>query len=107
MKDVLEELAAARRAMGKGSVPAGDAYTIEVRRRYDAPKAMAAGAQIATAAPTTGTATAATTTDRRGILVSAARRTRRMLAGVSAKPTASPKARRSIRHPPHDRKTQR
>lgn len=36
MKDVLDELAAARRAMGKGSVPAGDAYTIEVRRRYEA-----------------------------------------------------------------------
>ena len=27
MKDVLDELAAARRAMGKGSLPAGDAYT--------------------------------------------------------------------------------
>ncbi|MEV4470440.1 SRPBCC domain-containing protein [Nonomuraea sp. NPDC049504] len=37
MKDVLDELAAAQRAMGKGSVPAGDAYTIELRRRYDAP----------------------------------------------------------------------
>ena len=37
MKDVLDELAAAHRAMGKGSVPAGDAYTIEVRRRYEAP----------------------------------------------------------------------
>ncbi|MDG4831543.1 SRPBCC domain-containing protein [Solwaraspora sp. WMMD1047] len=36
MKDVLEELAAARRAMGTGRVPAGDAYTIELRRRYDA-----------------------------------------------------------------------
>jgi len=36
MKDVLDELAAAHRAMGKGSVPAGDAYTIEVRRRYEA-----------------------------------------------------------------------
>ncbi|RZQ59600.1 hypothetical protein EWH70_33570 [Amycolatopsis suaedae] len=32
----MDELAAARRAMGHGSVPAGDAYTIEVRRRYDA-----------------------------------------------------------------------
>jgi uncharacterized protein YndB with AHSA1/START domain len=37
MKDVLDELAAARRALGKGSVPAGEAYTIEVRRRYRAP----------------------------------------------------------------------
>ncbi|SHK72072.1 Uncharacterized conserved protein YndB, AHSA1/START domain [Nocardiopsis flavescens] len=36
MKDALDELAAARRAMGKGSLPAGDAYTIEVRRRYRA-----------------------------------------------------------------------
>ncbi|MEV8377247.1 SRPBCC domain-containing protein [Kribbella sp. NPDC056861] len=36
MKDVLDELAAARRVMGKGNVPAGEAYTIEVRRRYDA-----------------------------------------------------------------------
>ena len=36
MKDVLDELAAARRAMGKGSVPAGEAYTIELRRRYGA-----------------------------------------------------------------------
>ncbi|ONK15901.1 SRPBCC family protein [Streptomyces sp. MP131-18] len=36
MKDVLDELAAVRRAMGTGSVPAGEAYTIELRRRYDA-----------------------------------------------------------------------
>ncbi|WP_246083365.1 SRPBCC domain-containing protein [Nonomuraea diastatica] len=36
MKDVLDELAAAHRATGKGSVPAGDAYTIAVRRRYEA-----------------------------------------------------------------------
>jgi uncharacterized protein YndB with AHSA1/START domain len=36
MKDVLEELAAARRTLGTGRLPAGDAYTIEVRRRYDA-----------------------------------------------------------------------
>jgi uncharacterized protein YndB with AHSA1/START domain len=36
MKDVLDELAAARRVMGKGSVPAGEAYTVELRRRYDA-----------------------------------------------------------------------
>ena len=32
----MDELAAARRAMGKGRVPAGEAYTVEVRRRYDA-----------------------------------------------------------------------
>ncbi|WP_350277633.1 SRPBCC domain-containing protein [Kribbella sp. HUAS MG21] len=37
MKDVLDELAAARRAVGKGSVPAGEAYTVEVRRRYGVP----------------------------------------------------------------------
>lgn len=36
MKDVLGELAAARRTMGKGSVPAGEAYTVEVRRRFRA-----------------------------------------------------------------------
>ncbi|RFU85486.1 hypothetical protein DY218_17045 [Streptomyces triticagri] len=36
MKDVFDELAAVRRTMGKGSVPAGEAYTIELRRRYDA-----------------------------------------------------------------------
>jgi hypothetical protein len=36
MNDVLEELAAAHRAMGKGSVPAAEAYTMELRRRYDA-----------------------------------------------------------------------
>ncbi|WP_424186760.1 SRPBCC domain-containing protein [Actinokineospora sp. G85] len=36
MKDVLDELAAARRAMGRGGVPAGEAYTVELRRRYDA-----------------------------------------------------------------------
>jgi uncharacterized protein YndB with AHSA1/START domain len=36
MKDVLDELAAVRREMGKGSVPAGEAYTVELRRRYDA-----------------------------------------------------------------------
>ncbi|ROO51161.1 uncharacterized protein YndB with AHSA1/START domain [Micromonospora sp. Llam0] len=36
MKDVLAELAAARRAMGKGKVPAGEAYTVELRRRYEA-----------------------------------------------------------------------
>ncbi|MDU0287900.1 SRPBCC domain-containing protein [Saccharothrix longispora] len=36
MKDVMDELAAAHRVMGKGSVPAGEAYTVELRRRYDA-----------------------------------------------------------------------
>ncbi|MFI9379613.1 hypothetical protein [Kutzneria sp. NPDC052558] len=36
MKDVLRELAAARRAMGKAGLPAGEAYTVEVRRRYEA-----------------------------------------------------------------------
>jgi uncharacterized protein YndB with AHSA1/START domain len=36
MKDVLDELAAVHRVMGKGSVPAGEAYTVELRRRYDA-----------------------------------------------------------------------
>lgn len=37
MKDVMDELAAARRAMGTATLPAGDAYTIELRRFYDAP----------------------------------------------------------------------
>jgi uncharacterized protein YndB with AHSA1/START domain len=36
MKDVLDELAAAHRELGKGSVPAGEAYTVVLRRRYDA-----------------------------------------------------------------------
>lgn len=36
MKDVLDELAAARRTMGAATLPAGDAYTMELRRRYDA-----------------------------------------------------------------------
>ncbi|TYP89039.1 SRPBCC domain-containing protein [Blastococcus xanthinilyticus] len=36
MKDLLDQLAATQRAMGKGSVPAGEAYTIELRRRYEA-----------------------------------------------------------------------
>jgi len=36
MKDVLDELATVHRVMGKGSVPAGEAYTVELRRRYDA-----------------------------------------------------------------------
>ncbi|OLF06980.1 hypothetical protein BLA60_29430 [Actinophytocola xinjiangensis] len=35
MKDVLDELAATRRTMGTGNLPAGDAYTVELRRRYD------------------------------------------------------------------------
>lgn len=37
MKDVLDELAAARRTMGTATLPAGDAYTMELRRHYDAP----------------------------------------------------------------------
>lgn len=37
MKDVMDELAAARRTMGTAALPAGDAYTIELRRFYDAP----------------------------------------------------------------------
>jgi uncharacterized protein YndB with AHSA1/START domain len=37
MKDVLDELAAARRTMGTSTLPAGEAYTMELRRRYDAP----------------------------------------------------------------------
>ncbi|MFH5230404.1 SRPBCC family protein [Antrihabitans spumae] len=37
MKDVLDELAAARRTMGTATLPAGDAYTVELRRCYDAP----------------------------------------------------------------------
>ncbi|GAA1385038.1 SRPBCC family protein [Pseudonocardia kongjuensis] len=36
MKDVLDELAATRRTMGTAELPAGDAYTIELRRHYDA-----------------------------------------------------------------------
>jgi uncharacterized protein YndB with AHSA1/START domain len=36
MKDVLDELAAVRRVVGTGTVPAGEAYTVELRRRYDA-----------------------------------------------------------------------
>ena len=36
MKDVLDELTAAHRELGKGSVPAGEAYTVVLRRRYDA-----------------------------------------------------------------------
>lgn len=37
MKDVVDELAAARRKMGTATLPAGDAYTMELRRSYDAP----------------------------------------------------------------------
>ncbi|NOL40451.1 hypothetical protein HPO96_09360 [Kribbella sandramycini] len=33
----MDELAATRRAMGKRNLPAGEAYTIELRRRYRAP----------------------------------------------------------------------
>jgi len=36
MKDVLDELAAVRRRMGTATLPAGDAYTVELRRRYEA-----------------------------------------------------------------------
>jgi uncharacterized protein YndB with AHSA1/START domain len=36
MRDVLDELSAAHRELGKGSVPAGEAYTVVLRRRYDA-----------------------------------------------------------------------
>ncbi|CAM2855184.1 SRPBCC family protein [Skermania piniformis] len=36
MKDVLDELAAAHRKMGSATLPAGAAYTMELRRRYDA-----------------------------------------------------------------------
>jgi uncharacterized protein YndB with AHSA1/START domain len=36
MKDVLEQLVAAHRELGRGSVPAGEAYTVVLRRRYDA-----------------------------------------------------------------------
>ena len=36
MRDLLDELAAVHRVMGKGSVAAGEAYTVELRRRYDA-----------------------------------------------------------------------
>jgi uncharacterized protein YndB with AHSA1/START domain len=35
MKDVLDELTAVRRELGKGSLPAGEAYTVSLRRRYD------------------------------------------------------------------------
>ncbi|MFC0527380.1 SRPBCC family protein [Phytohabitans kaempferiae] len=36
MKDVLDELAAVHRELGKGTVPAGEAYAVVLRRRYDA-----------------------------------------------------------------------
>jgi uncharacterized protein YndB with AHSA1/START domain len=36
MKDILDELAAAHRELGKGSVPAGEAHAVVLRRRYDA-----------------------------------------------------------------------
>lgn len=36
VKDLLDELAAVHRTMGAGTVPAGEAYTVELRRRYDA-----------------------------------------------------------------------
>ena len=36
MKDVLDELAAMNRELGKGSLPGGEAYTVVLRRRYDA-----------------------------------------------------------------------
>jgi uncharacterized protein YndB with AHSA1/START domain len=36
MKDLLDELAAVHRALGEGRVPAGEAYTVVLRRRYDA-----------------------------------------------------------------------
>jgi uncharacterized protein YndB with AHSA1/START domain len=36
MKDILDELAAAHRELGKGDLPAGEAYTVVLRRRYDA-----------------------------------------------------------------------
>lgn len=34
MKDVLDELAAVRRKVGTATLPAGEAYTMELRRRY-------------------------------------------------------------------------
>jgi uncharacterized protein YndB with AHSA1/START domain len=36
MKDALEELAAVHREMGAGTLPAGEAYTVVLRRHYDA-----------------------------------------------------------------------
>jgi uncharacterized protein YndB with AHSA1/START domain len=36
MKDLLSELTAAHRELGKGAVPAGEAHTVVLRRRYDA-----------------------------------------------------------------------
>lgn len=37
MKDVFDELSAARRKMGTATLPAGEAYTMELTRRCDAP----------------------------------------------------------------------
>lgn len=36
MRDVLDELAAAHRELGRATLPAGEAYTVALRRRYDA-----------------------------------------------------------------------
>ncbi|MFI7542868.1 SRPBCC family protein [Actinoplanes sp. NPDC049599] len=36
MKDVLDELTAMHRELGRGKLPAGEAYTVVLRRRYDA-----------------------------------------------------------------------
>ena len=36
MKDLLDELTAAHRELGKGSLPAGEAHRVALRRRYDA-----------------------------------------------------------------------
>jgi len=36
MRDLLDELAAAQRVMGASTLPAGEAYTVEIARRYDA-----------------------------------------------------------------------
>ena len=36
MRDVLDELAATHRKLGKGRLPAGEAYSVVLRRRYDA-----------------------------------------------------------------------
>jgi len=37
MTDVLDELAATRRELSKGTVPAGEGHAVALRRRYDAP----------------------------------------------------------------------
>jgi uncharacterized protein YndB with AHSA1/START domain len=36
MKDLLDELTVAHRELGKGSLPAGEAHAVTIRRRYDA-----------------------------------------------------------------------